>query len=111
MLHYQYIHCLIDLGRFWERQGQWNTAISCYQKGIEVDDLVETFYQRLMLCLVKMGRKPEAMAVYRQCQRILSVVLGLEPMDDTLAIYQSIRSQYGNTRQSSPLSHSISHQL
>ena len=109
-LRHKYIHCLIDLGRFWEMQGQWNKAISCYQKGIEVDDLVETFYQRLMVCLVKMGRKPEAMAVYRQCRRTLSIVLGLEPMDDTLAIYQSIRSQYNTTGQSSPLPHSISQQ-
>jgi len=75
-----------------------------------VDDLVETFYQRLMVCFVKMGRKPEAMAVYRQCRRTLSVVLGLEPMNDTLAIYQSIRSQYNITGQSSPLPHSISQQ-
>ena len=109
-LRHKYIHCLIDLGRYWEMQGQWNKAISCYQKGIVVDDLVETFYQRLMVCFVKMGRKPEAMAVYRQCRRTLSVVLGLEPMNDTLAIYQSIRSQYNITGQSSPLPHSISQQ-
>ena len=91
-LRSKYIHCLIELGHYQERLGSWDKAILCYQKGIEVDDLVETFYQRLMVCLVETGKKPEAMAVYRQCRQILSVVLGLEPMDETQALYQSIRS-------------------
>jgi LuxR family maltose regulon positive regulatory protein len=91
-LRSKYIHCLIELGRYWERLGSWDKAILCYRKGIEVDDLVETFYQRLMVSLVETGKKPEALAVYRQCRQILSVALGLEPMDGTQALYQSIHS-------------------
>lgn len=93
-LRSKYIHSLVELGHFWEKHGFWDNAILTYRKGIELDDLVETFYQRLMICLIKKGRKPEAIAVYRQCGRLLSVVLGLEPMDETREIYQSILSNY-----------------
>jgi DNA-binding SARP family transcriptional activator len=89
-LRSKYLHCILELGGFWEQQGLWNKALDCYLKGIEVDDLIETFYQRLMVCFSKTGRQPEAVAAYRQCQRILSTVLGLEPTPETRAIYQSI---------------------
>jgi len=96
-LRNKYIHCLVELGRYWEKHAQWNKAIMCYQKGIEVDDLVETFYQRLMLCLDKTGRKPEALAVYRHGRHVISVVLGLQPTEETQAIYESIQSDYQKT--------------
>jgi len=93
-LRNKYIHCLVELGRYWEEHAQWNKAIMCYRKGIEVDDLVETFYQRLMLCLNKTGRKPEALAVYRHGRHVISVVLGLQPTEETQAIYKSIQADY-----------------
>jgi len=89
-LRSKYLHCILELGGFWEQQGQWNKALDCYLKGIEIDDLIETFYQRLMVCFSETGRQPEAVAAYRQCQRILSSVLGLEPTPETREIYQSI---------------------
>jgi DNA-binding SARP family transcriptional activator len=91
-LRNKYIHCMIALGGFWERQGLPGKAILCYQKGIEVDDLVETFYQRLMVCFEQAGRQPEAIATFRQCRHILSVVLGIAPMKETRDIYQGILS-------------------
>jgi LuxR family maltose regulon positive regulatory protein len=93
-LRNKYIHCMIALGAFWEQHGLPGHAILCYQKGIEVDDLIETFYQRLMICLDQTGRQPEAVATYRQCRHILSVVLGLTPMKETRDIYQNILSHY-----------------
>jgi LuxR family maltose regulon positive regulatory protein len=93
-LRNKYVHCMIELGRFWERHGLPARAILCYQKGIEVDDLIETFYQRLMVCLDQTGRQPEAIATFRQCRHVLSVVLGLTPMRETTDIYATILSNY-----------------
>ncbi|NNJ93293.1 MAG: hypothetical protein HKP57_00915 [Halobacteria archaeon] len=90
----RYIHAMLALGGFWEQQDLPAMAIACYRKGIEVDDLVETFYQRLMLCLDRVGRQPEAIASYRQCRHVLAVILGLEPTGETQKIYQSITSHY-----------------
>jgi DNA-binding SARP family transcriptional activator len=93
-LRSKFIHCLIDLGRFWERQDMPSLAIHCYRKGIAVDDLVESFYQRLMVCFEQADRLPEAMATYRQCRHVLSVVLGLAPTAETQSIYRSILTRY-----------------
>jgi LuxR family maltose regulon positive regulatory protein len=93
-LRNKYIHCMMALGGFWEQHGLPGRAILCYQKGIEVDDLIETFYQRLMICLDLTGRQPEAIATFRQCRHILSVVLGLAPMKQTRDIYENILSHY-----------------
>jgi DNA-binding SARP family transcriptional activator len=93
-LRNKFIHCMIELGRFWEAHALPDLAISCYQKGIEVDDLVECFYQRLMICYAHAGQLPEALAAYRQCRHILSVVLGLAPTRETQQIYQSIQTRY-----------------
>ena len=89
-LRNRFIHTMLALGGFWEKQGLPARAIACYQKGIEVDDLVETFYQRLMLCFDRLGRQPEAIVSYRQCTHVLATVLGLGPTEETQRIYHSI---------------------
>ena len=93
-LRNRFIHGMLALGGFWESQASPARAIVCYQKGIEVDDLIETFYQRLMLCFSHSGRQPEAIACYRQCKHVLGVVLGVQPTAHTRQIYQSILSRY-----------------
>jgi len=89
-LRSKFIHGLLEFGGYWEARGLMNKAIECYRKGIEVDDLVETFYQRLMYCLMATGREPEAIAAYRQCRHVLSIVLGLQPTAATSQIYQDL---------------------
>jgi DNA-binding SARP family transcriptional activator len=91
-LRSKFIYNLLDLGRYWERHGFWDKAIQCYQKGLEVDDLIEVFYQRLMLCNLETRQISAGMAAYRRCRQMLSVVLGLQPEPETEAIYQSLKS-------------------
>lgn len=91
-LRSKFICNLLDTGRYWEIHGFWEKAILCYQKGLEVDDLVETFYQRLMICYLQTNRISEGMSVYRRCRQILSVILGLQPEPKTRSIYLSLRN-------------------
>ena len=93
-LRNRFVHAILELGTFWERQHLHARAVLCYQKGIEVDDLIETFYQRLILCLGRTGRQPEAIACYRQCKHVLAIVLGLQPTNETQHIYRSILTHY-----------------
>jgi DNA-binding SARP family transcriptional activator len=93
-LRSKYVHGLLDIGRYQESRGRPEAAIRCYRKGIEVDDLIETFYQRLMQCLLECGRIPEAIATYRQCRHVLSIVLGLEPTAQTRRIYQDLLARH-----------------
>ena len=93
-LRSRFVHAMLALGSFWEQQGLPAKAVVCYQRGIEVDGLIETFYQHLMRCLDNTGRQPEAIACYRQCKQVLGVALGLQPTDKTQQIYQAILTHY-----------------
>ncbi len=77
-------------GLFSEKRGEVQSAISLFRKGIEVDDLAENFYQRLMACYQRMGRKAEALAVYNRCRKTFSAVLGIEPSPETEALRAEI---------------------
>ena len=91
-LRSKYIHSLIEVGKFWERHGCWESAIECYRKGIDVDDLVEVFYQRLMLCCLNTRRLSEGMSIYRRCRQTLSIVLSLQPEPETESIYLALKT-------------------
>ena len=90
-LRSKYIHILLETGHYWETHGFWDKAIASYQKGLEVDDLIESFYQRLMVCLLQLQRYSEGMATYRRCCRVLSISLGLQPEAETEALYHALK--------------------
>lgn len=91
-LRSKFIHNLLGIGHYWEKNGLWEDAIHCYQKGLEVDDLVEVFYQRLMASCLETGRISEGMAIYRRCRQVLSVVLGLQPEPETELLYRLLKN-------------------
>jgi two-component SAPR family response regulator len=91
-LRSKFIHNLIEIGRFWETHGYWEQAIVCYQKGIDVDDLVEVYYQRLMSCFLETQRLSEGMSVYRRCRQTLSIVLSLQPEPETESLYRALKN-------------------
>ena len=97
-LRSKFINTLLQAGQYWETHGNWNQASQCYQKGIDVDDLVEVFYQRLMHCCLQTSRISEGMTVYRRCRQVLSIVLGLQPEAATEALYQSLCNSRLNSR-------------
>jgi DNA-binding SARP family transcriptional activator len=85
-LRSKFLRHLLDAARHWEKIGQHEAAIQCYQKGLETDDLAEIFYQRLMVCYQQLGRKSEALAVYRRCRTTLSLILSITPSPATETI-------------------------
>ena len=89
-LRSKFLRHLLDVARHWERIGRHDAAIQCYQKGLEVDDLAEVFYQRLMVCYQLLGRKSEALAVYRRCRKTLSLILSIPPSSATEAIHRRL---------------------
>ena len=84
------IQHLLDTGRYWESRRLWDKAIPCYQRGLEVDDLVEDFYLRLMVCCLAKNSIGEGLAVYRRCRKVLSVVLGLRPAPETEVLHHAL---------------------
>jgi DNA-binding SARP family transcriptional activator len=82
------------LGTYLESLNQWEQAVSCYQKGLEIDDLAEEFYKRLMICYLNLGLRSEVFNVYRRCSKILAASLGIDPSPETKSIYESLVSTY-----------------
>jgi two-component SAPR family response regulator len=91
-LRSKFIHTLLDMGLYWEKLGFREQAIQCYRKGVEVNDLIEVFYQRLMACYLETGRYSEGMATDRRCRQLFSIILSLQPEPETRSLYDSLRS-------------------
>ncbi|MBP2677191.1 MAG: malT [Deltaproteobacteria bacterium] len=81
-LRSKFLRAVVRAGRHWEQAGEWDKAIVCFQKGLEVDPLSEDTYRGLISCHLRMGRAPEAHAVYQRCCKTLSSVLGVKPSPD-----------------------------
>jgi LuxR family transcriptional regulator, maltose regulon positive regulatory protein len=91
-LRAKYIGGIESLAGHWETAGELEMAIRCYEKALEVDDLVEEFYQRLMICHQQQGRRSKALAVYSRCRSVLEARLGIEPSARTEALLDTLRS-------------------
>lgn len=79
-----------EAGRAWETAGEWDRATRYYGKGLEIDPLLETLYQRLMYCFRETGRVAEALATYQRCRAVLAEQFRIEPSRATRELYNSL---------------------
>lgn len=70
--------------------GEVDAAIDLLRRGIEIEPLEEALYRQLMRVQLSRGRHAEAVATYRRCRQMLSVVLGTAPSGETERLGQSI---------------------
>jgi DNA-binding SARP family transcriptional activator len=89
-LRSKFITHLFDAGRYWESLELWDRAIRCYQRGLEVDDLIEDLYRRLMVCYLETHSIGEGLSVYERCRNVLSVVLGVQPEPGTEVLHHAL---------------------
>lgn len=69
----------------------YEAAVRFAQRQLEIDDLRETAVQQLMTALGKTGQRIEALAQYEQLSERLEIELGVEPSQETDALYQRIK--------------------
>lgn len=74
-----------------EQHRKWDQAAALYSRALELDNLAESFYRRLMICYRELGETAEALRVYRRCRDLLSVVFSLKPSAETEAIRATFR--------------------
>lgn len=84
------LRIVMRAGRHYESLGQWERALDYYSKGIETDNLAESFYQRRMVCCRELGHRAEAVKTYHTCCRLLKDHLAIAPSEATDAIYSSV---------------------
>lgn len=75
-----------------ERSAEYEQAARCYTRGVEIDDLVEPFYQGLMRCYDRLDRRSEANAAYQRLRRALAARLGSSPSPSTQRLHHSLQS-------------------
>ncbi len=88
----RYLHILAEMAQRFEQSKDWQKAIQCCEKCIEIDSISEENYRRLMGFYNKLGRKAEGIAVYKRCKEALNRHLGISPSQETEAIHKSLRS-------------------
>jgi DNA-binding SARP family transcriptional activator len=86
------------VGREWEAAREWKRAVEWYERGLEVDDLAEELYQRLILGYQELGRQAEAVVTYERCRRRLGDGLGVAPSVETERLHRSLRGPLAAAR-------------
>ena len=86
-----FLRRLAVVGREWEAAGERERAVEWYERGLQVDDLAEELYQRLIAGYQQLGRHAEATVTYERCRRRLHDVLGVAPSAETERLRQSVR--------------------
>ncbi len=89
-LRARFVRSLLRLGEQLERRGDWVTAIDVYRRGLEADNLAESFYRGLMRALAATGDQAEAINAFRRCRELLSIVLGVKPAAETERLHREI---------------------
>ena len=69
---------------------QFEQAATLYLRALELDNLAEALYRRLMIVYREQGEPAEAINIYRRCQEILSIVLNTKPSAETESIRKGL---------------------
>jgi LuxR family transcriptional regulator, maltose regulon positive regulatory protein len=73
------VRAALALGIHYETAGQFDVAISVYERALETESVNEELHLRLINCLVRAGQASAVAVVYRRCRKILATRLGVAP--------------------------------
>jgi predicted ATPase/DNA-binding SARP family transcriptional activator len=85
-----YCDALTGLMAAREALGEHEAALAMAMRLLEQDPLREDAHRAAMRAYCRLGQRHAALAQYGRCQQALRTELGVEPMDETLALRQAI---------------------
>ena len=85
-LRAKFARAVMTLAACLEQHRKWDEAAALYSRALELDNLAEPLYRRLMICHRELGEKGEALRAYRRCRDLLSIVFSIKPSAQTEAI-------------------------
>jgi ATP/maltotriose-dependent transcriptional regulator MalT/DNA-binding SARP family transcriptional activator len=91
-LRSRFLRCVARYARRLLDSGDVEAASNLYRRGIETDDLAEELYQGLMLCLMRLERRAEAIAAFRRLRQTLSVTLGVRPSPQSERLFRALQA-------------------
>jgi DNA-binding response OmpR family regulator len=87
----KFVRAVTALGGRLEKRQAWDQAATLYARALELDNLAEGLYRRLMIAYRELGENAEALQVYRRCRDMLSIVLRIAPSAETEAVRATLR--------------------
>jgi len=90
-LRNRFIRLVEKAGSQAEAEAEWEEAIAWYGRGLEADELAESFHQGLMRCYRALGRHAEGMSAYRRLRQTLSLTLGIAPSERSQALARALQ--------------------
>jgi DNA-binding SARP family transcriptional activator len=79
-------------GQRLEGSGAFTEARALYQRALELDNLAEAIYRRLMICQRELGDPAGALTTCRRCRELLSIVLNRKPAAETESVRASLNA-------------------
>ena len=89
----RFLRLIVALGDELEKEDRWDDACASYRAALDVDDLAEEFYQRLMICYRRLGDKRAAISTYTRMCDTLKARLDAKPSARTEALYRQVREE------------------
>lgn len=86
----QFLRLLDTLAESLMATGRLADAAARYEQAVEIDDLDEDHYQRLMQCYGRMNRRDKVAQVYQRYCVALSCRLGIEPSPQLQRLHQTL---------------------
>ncbi|GAB4533560.1 MAG: AAA family ATPase [Anaerolineae bacterium] len=87
-----YMRALEALVRVYRSEARWADVIPIAQRALAYDNLQESMYRALMEAHAWLGERPEALRQYDRLRAALARELGVEPLPETKALREAIRS-------------------
>jgi WD40 repeat protein/DNA-binding SARP family transcriptional activator len=89
------VETLFALVREYMQRGEFPRALSANRRLLILEPLLESAHQQQMLLLEQTGKRSAALAQYETCRRMLLAEFGVEPLPETTALYERIRTGVG----------------
>jgi predicted ATPase/DNA-binding SARP family transcriptional activator len=90
-LRRQTVEALSHLASYYERRGDYERARHFAWRQVALEPWREEAHRQLMQLLALDGQRSAALAQYKACRRALAEELGVEPADETVALYERIQ--------------------
>jgi len=91
-LHRKFLQHALAVGTHYEAQADWAAATRVYLRSLDADGVSESLYQGLIRCQLRLGRRAEALTLYRRMKQTLSTSLGISPSVASEALYRELTS-------------------
>ena len=82
--------------------GRWQDAIADGHRWLALDPLHEPAHRQLMRLYAWSGQRGAALRQYRACVRVLDRELGVAPLEETTALYQTIKQGHAEHERPAP---------